>query len=228
MNNSTGDYSTGEYSTGHYSTGDCSTGYRSTGYCSTGYCSTGHYSTGNFSTGDRSTGDYSTGYCSTGYCSAGDYSTGDYSTGYGSTGNWSISKYSTGHFSTVDYSGFGAFNKTCTPEKWESATKPNFLYFHLTRWTQESEMSDEEKKNNPTHKTTGGYLKVYDYKEAFQAAFDKASDEEIEQLKALPNFDADVFKEISGIDIRDRDKVKVAANGKTVWISKESAKELGL
>jgi len=89
-------------------------------------------------------------------------------------------------------------------------------------------MSDEEKEENPTYKTTAGYLKVYDYKEAFQAAFDKASDEEIEQLKALPNFDADVLKEISGIDIRDRDKVKVVANGKTVWISKESAKALGL
>ena len=89
-------------------------------------------------------------------------------------------------------------------------------------------MSDKEKEENPTYTTTAGYLKVYDYKEAFQTSYAKASGEEIEQLKALPNFDADVFKEISGIDIRDRDKVKVAANGKTVWISKESAKELGL
>ena len=170
----------------------------------------------------------STGYRSTGYRSTGRGSTGNFSTGHLSTGNWSVSNYSAGHFSTMDYTGFGAFNEPCTPTNWESAIKPNFLYFQLTRWTQESEMSDEEKKNNPTHKTTAGYLKVYDYKEAFQASFDKASDEEIEQLKALPNFDAEVFKEISGIDIRDRDKVKVTANGKTVWISKESAKALGL
>jgi len=128
----------------------------------------------------------------------------------------------------MDYTGFGAFNEPCTPTNWESAIKPNFLYFHLTEWVPKHKMSDKEKEENPKYKTTAGYLKVYDYKEAFQASYAKASDEEIEQLKALPNFDAEVFKEISGIDIRDRDKVKVVANGKTVWISKEIAKALGL
>ena len=43
------------------------------------------------------------------------------SIGYQSTGNWSISNFSTGHFSTEDYSGFGAFNKPCTPEEWNRA-----------------------------------------------------------------------------------------------------------
>ena len=182
----------------------------------------------NDSTGHYSTGEYSTGNYSTGHCSTGRGSTGDYSTGHCSTGNWSVSNYSAGHFSTNDYTGFGAFNEPCTPTNWDEAVKPNFLYFDLTEWVSENEMSDKEKEENPTYKTTKGYLKVYDYKEAFQASYAKASDEEIEQLKALPNFDAEVFKEISGIDIRDRDKVKVVANGKTVWISKESAKALGL
>ena len=145
---------------------------------------TGDYSTGNRSTGDWSTGDYSTGDCSTG-----DYSTGD----------WSTSNYSTGHFSTEDYSGFGCFDKPCTLEEWNAAYKPSWLYFDLTKWVPECDMTDEEKESNPTYDTTGGYLKVYDYKEAFQASYNEATREEQLKIKELPNFDADKFYQISGI-----------------------------
>jgi len=205
----------------------------STGASSTGICSTGDYSTGICSTGDYSTGASSTGICSTGDYSTGDYSTGDYSTGYRSTGdrstgNWSISNYSTGHFSTIDYSDFSAFNKPCTLDEWGKAKKPNFLYFELTEWIESEKMTNKEKEENPSYKNTGGYLKVYEYKEAWKIAYDKASNEEIKQLKALPNFDAEVFKEISGIDINERDSIKVTANGKEVYISKDNAKALGL
>ena len=158
-----------------------------------------------------STGDYSTGY----------YSTGNYSTGDYSTGDWSISNYSTGHFSTIDYSSFGAFNKPCTLKEWSNAVKPNFLYFTLIKWVKESAMTEKEKQNNPSYKTTGGYLKVYGYKEAWRIAFNGASDEEVEQLKALPNFDAKVFEEISGIDITEREKHKVIINGKEFDLLRE-------
>jgi hypothetical protein len=188
------------------STGYHSTGYRSTGYYSTGYYSTGDYSTGNYSTGDHSTGDRSTGNYSTGDHSTGNYSTGYRSTGYRSTGDWSISKYSTGHFSTIDYSGFGAFNKPCTVEEWDNAEKPRWLYFKLTEWIEEKNMSDEEKEKYPVYKVIGGYLKVYDYKEAFQKAYNSATREEQLKIKNLPNFDADVFYEISGIRIDENKK----------------------
>jgi hypothetical protein len=205
-NKSTGFHSTGNCSTGDCSTGDGSTGDFSTGNCSTGFHSTGDHSTGNCSTGDwstgyRSTGNWSTGYRSTGFHSTGDHSTGNWSTGDWSTGNWSISNYSIGHFSTIDYSGFGAFNEPCTPEEWEAAEKPDFLYFSLTEWIDESEMSEEEKEAHPSHKTTGGYLKVYEYKEAFMKSWDNAPVEDREKLFKLPRFNPEVFKEISGIDV---------------------------
>ena len=190
-NNNTGHKSTGDWSTGDRSTADRSTGHQSTGYGSTGDQSTGYGSTGDQSTGDRSTGDQSTGYGSTGYGSA----------GYRSTGNWSISSYSTGHFSTEDYAGFGAFNKTCTPDEWANAYRPDWLYFHLTEWVSDSGMSDQEKEDNPSYKTTGGYLRVYGYQEAFQKSYNAANREEQLKIKELPNFDADVFFEISGIRI---------------------------
>jgi hypothetical protein len=134
-------------------------------------------------------------------------STGNFSTGNYSTGNWSISHYSTGHFSTEDYSGYGAFDKPCTPEEWSNAEKPYFLYFNLTEWVESEEMTDEEKENNPSHKTTGGYLKVYEYQEAWKRSFDKQEnkEEQIKLLESLPNFDYDKFVKISGIDYRKQD-----------------------
>lgn len=197
---STGSYSTGNYSTGSYSTGDCSTGDCSVGNCSTGNCSTGGYSKGIYSTGNGSTGDRSTGDSSTG-----NYSTGNFSTGNFSTGNWSISKFSTGHFSTIDYSGFGAFDKPCTVTEWNKAIKPDFLNkIGATKWVKEKEMTEEEKRNNPEYKITGGFLKKIDMKEAWALAWKKATKDDKELLYKLPNFDKHVFKKISGIDVDEK------------------------
>ena len=209
MDNTTNN--TGDCSTGHYSTGNCSTGDRSTGDCSTGYCSTGNYSTG-----DRSTGD-----CSTGHYSTGNYSTGSRSTGNRSTGHWSISNYSTGHFSTENYSGFGTFDKPCTIDEWNNAYKPGWIYFSLTEWVDKEDMNYKEKEDNPSYEITGGYLKVYEYQEAWRRSYDSATREEQLKIKDLPNFDKDKFKQISGIDI-DEDTAKIIEiGGKTYKVSDE-------
>ena len=202
-------------STGHRSTGNESTGDWSTGHRSTGNCSTGDYSTGNGSTGHRSTGDWSTG----------NGSTGDWSTGHRSTGHWSTSNYSTGHFSTEDYSGFGCFDKPCTLEEWSGTYKPSWLYFNLIGWVLERDMTDEEKKANPTYDTTGGYLKVYDYKEAFQASYNRATREEQLRIKELPNFDADKFYQISGIRI---DEAPAEEEPKEKFVTDEDGKKYKL
>lgn len=178
--------------------------------------STGDYSTGKGSTGDRSTGNYSTGHRSTG-----DWSTGDWSTGHRSTGDWSISNYSTGHFSTIDYSGFGAFDKPCTPEEWASATKPTFIHFDMTEWVSSENMTDEEKELNPAYTTTGGYLRVYNYKDAWAKAWAGATDEDKELLYKLPNFDADVFKKISGIDVKQQKKRQLSDDDGNEAVGKE-------
>lgn len=194
--NNTGDCSTGNYSTGDYSTGRWSTGYRSTGHGSTGHRSTGDWSTGNRSTGNWSTGGYS-------------------------TGNWSTGHYSTGHFSTENYSGFGAFDKPCTVEEWSAVYKPYWIYFSLTEWVYKEDMNDKEKENNPSYKTTGGYLKVYGYQEAWRRSYDSATREEQLKIKDLPNFDKDKFKQISGIDIDEDTTNTIDIDGKTYEVSDE-------
>ena len=62
-------------------------------------------------------------------------------------------------------------------------------------------MTDEEKIQHTKAFVCDGYLKTLEYKEAWKLSYEKATKEDIELLKALPNFDADVFEKISGIRI---------------------------
>ena len=73
--------------------------------------------------------------------------------------------------------------------------------FPLTEWIIESNMSAEEKEANPSYKTTGGYLKKRTYHEAWRIMWDSWTKEQQDSIKKLPNFDKDIFKEITGIEV---------------------------
>ena len=137
----------------------------------------------------------------TGNRNTGNWNTGDWNTGNWNTGNWNAVDREAGHFNTVESDTIRVFNKEVKKRVWNEADKPSFLYFDLTIWIDSKCMTDEEKNSHPTYETTGGYLKDLDYKEAFQASYEKASEEEKQMLLNLPNFDADVFFDISGIDV---------------------------
>jgi hypothetical protein len=89
----------------------------------------------------------------------------------------------------------------CKRSEWENAYKPDFLYFELTYWVYESEMTDADKKADPNFYIRGGQLRTRDYQEAFKLAWDKADKNDRMRIKELPNFDAKIFFEISGIDV---------------------------
>jgi len=63
-------------------------------------------------------------------------------------------------------------------------------------------MSNEEKIANPKFSVMGGYLKSIDFKTAFRKSYDNANKKDRKLIKNLPNFDAEIFFEISGIDLR--------------------------
>lgn len=73
----------------------------------------------------------------------------------------------------------------------------------MTEWVSEVDMTDKEKAAHPEFYVAQGYLKTIPYQEAFQASWDKADPSERIKVKDLPNFDADIFYEISGIDLRE-------------------------
>ena len=206
-------------STGDYSTGYGSTGYGSTGDYSTGSGSTGDYSTGNYSTGSGSTGNYSTGSGSTGY-----RSTGNYSTGYRSTGDFSASNNSTGHFSTID--GQPSFFDKPFNGTWDEAN--NLIpYVHLklgSYWVDSSEMTEQQKLDHPSHETTGGVLLTYNhtYHQAWAIAWSEMHPATRERFLNLPNFDAEKFQQITGIDTVAAQEPRnvTVINGKTYRLDK--------
>ena len=116
-------------------------------------------------------------------------------------GDWNTGDWNTGTFNTETPKEILVFNKKCSKEKWDNADKPSWLYFNLTEWVYFSDMTDEEKLQYPSYKTTGGYLKKMDYKEAFKKSYDNASKEQQQAIKKLPNWNKKVFFEISGIMI---------------------------
>ena len=206
----TGKYNTGNYNTGNYNTGGCNTGYRNTGGHNTGYRNTGYRNTGNYNTGNRNTGNYNTGNRNTGNRNTGnrntgDHNTGDWNTGDWNTGDWNTTDRETGYFNTIQSHSIRVFNKTISKTEWEEVCLPDWLYFDLTEWVPLPDMTTKEREEHPEHVTTGGYMREYTYKEAFQKAWDESDPVDREHIREIPGFDAEIFYEISGIDLRGSD-----------------------
>ena len=198
----TGDRNTGDRNTGNSNTGNSNTGQSNTGNSNTGHSNTGDSNTGNSNTGNWNTGDRNTGDRNTGDRNTGDWNTGDWNTGHSNTGDWNTGDRNTGSFNTITPDKVLVFNKECDTKKWKKAEKPNCLFFNVNKWVQFSDMTDEEKENIGTAKYTGGYMKKLDYKKAFSESLAKASKEDLELIKKLPNFDSKIFEEISGFKLK--------------------------
>ena len=160
------------------------TGKGCTGLKNTGNRNTGNCNTGNWNTGNRNTGNWNTGNCNTGDCN---------------TGN-----RNTGYFSTITPK-LTLFEKPTdmTAEEINKIPGVMLLNWHYENnwWIYSQNMTDEEKAEHPEHETLGGYLKSIPFKNACVLMWRNLTHEEKETVKAIPNFDADIFYRITGIKV---------------------------
>ena len=189
---------TGRCNTGNKNTGNCNTGNRNTGCCNTGDKNTGDCNTGDKNTGDCNTGDKNTGDCNTGNKNTGNCNTGDKN-----TGDWNKSSFNTGCFNTEEQK-IMLFNKPSdmTYREWLDSNARyllNQIPKDVVEWIYGEDMTDEEKAAHPTYEATGGYLKVLDESECGQLWWDSLSDRQKNIIKAIPNFDAEIFFQCTGI-----------------------------
>ena len=166
---------------------------------------TGRCNTGDCNTGDWNTGDCNTGDCNTGDCNTGDWNTGDWNTGDCNTGDWNKSSFNTGCFNTEEQK-IVLFNKpsNMTYSEWldsDARYLLNQIPKDVVEWVYEEDMTDEEKVAHPTYETTGGYLKVLDESECGQLWWGSLSDRRKEIIKAIPNFDAEIFFQCTGVRV---------------------------
>ncbi|WP_321834998.1 pentapeptide repeat-containing protein [Clostridium butyricum] len=217
----TGNRNTGNRNTGNWNTGDCNTGDRNTGNWNTGDRNTGDCNTGNRNTGNRNTGDCNTGNRNTGNRNTGDCNTGNRNTGNRNTGNWNTGDCNTGDRNTGDCNtadfSTGVFcaqeekikifdkKSDLTYGEWMGSRARNIIYWNMETavWVYEENMSAEEKEQYPTYKTTGGYLKVFSYKEAWSNLWNNLTDSEKQEIKNIPNFDSEKFEYITGIKVEN-------------------------
>ena len=73
----------------------------------------------------------------------------------------------------------------------------------VVEWVDEEDMTDEEKETYPTYKTTGGYLKVLDESECGQIWWDGLPEYQKNIIKSMPNFDAEIFEQCTGIKVEN-------------------------
>lgn len=172
-NYNSGDYNSGRCNSGDYNTGDCNTGNRNTGDCNTGKYNTGNRNTGNCNTGSYNSGNYNTGWRNSGNCNSGQHNSGNDNAGLYNSGN-----YNSGHYNSGDYNS-GIFN---TDEPYMRAfDKPTDIRY--------SDFIDSI---------------PFDFFDLCDRIARKELDLlDIARIKGLPNFDAEIFKEITGIDLKD-------------------------
>lgn len=137
----------------------------------------------------------------------GNRNTGDWNTGNWNTGDWNKSSYNTGCFMTEEQK-IMFFNKSSdwSYSDWlssEARKLLNQIPQNVVEWIWSNDMTDEEKEQHPTYKTTGGYLKVLDESECGQLWWRGLSDRKKEVIKTMPNFDADIFYQCTGINIKE-------------------------
>ena len=178
-----------------------------TGKDNTGRGNAGNWNAGNRNTGNWNIGNWNAGNRNAGNWNAGNRNTGNENTGNWNTGDWNSTDFSTGCFNTKEEK-IRLFNKRSkwTYRDWRCSLARDLMCdcpHTKTVWINEKYMTDSEKEENSTWKRTGGYLKTIEVTdEDRQAWWDNLDDEEQEEIKSLPNFDKDIFKKITGIEVR--------------------------
>ena len=169
------------------------------GSCNSGACNSGSWNSGACNSGSRNSGSMNSGSRNSGSCNSGSRNSGSRNSGSYNSGSYNSGSWNSGFFNS-DEPNVRMFNKM-TDKKRDDINIPSWCYFDLTVWVSHDTATEEEKENHKKEiETSGGYLKTLEYKEAWRLAWDKVSKEEHKQLLKLPNWNNEVFKEITGID----------------------------
>ena len=210
-----GNRNSGYYNSGNRNSGNCNSGNCNSGYYNSGNCNSGDYSSGDWNSGDWNRGDWNSGNWNSGNRNSGDWNSGNWNSGYRNSGDWNSGYRNSGDWNKCDCSS-GCFNTEIqkmylfnkpsdwTYEDWlhsKARRILNDIPMNTLTYIYFSDMSEEEKAAHPQAETAGGYLKETDGSAHVQQWWDELSSNEKSIVKAIPNFDKAIFKEITGIDV---------------------------
>ena len=176
-----------------------------TGYGNSGGGNSGSWNSGSWNSGNRNSGNGNSGDGNSGSWNSGNGNSGSWNSGNGNSGSWNSCNFSNGCFNTAEPKIY-LFDK---PSEWtyrdwldsEPRALLNQIDCRILDWIYFEGMSDEEKATHPEARTTGGYLKKLDNSECAIIWWRGLSEEDKAVIKAIPNFDPAIFKQITGIDV---------------------------
>lgn len=211
-NRNSGSGNSGNGNSGHKNSGHGNSGNRNSGGHNSGDYNSGYWNSGSGNSGHYNSGHYNTGYRNTGNFNTGNWNTGDWNTGRCNSGDWNKSSHNTGCFMTVK-TAIMMFNKPTiwTFDDWWNSDARKVMQncpveYTRSEWVTLYNMTDEEREAHPDHKTTRGYLKTENHKADRQAWWDGLPAKDKQTVMNLPNFDADVFYECTGIRVKTEDE----------------------
>ena len=191
-------------------TGKSCTGLRNSGNWNSGDWNSGNWNSGDRNSGNRNSGDWNSGNRNSGNWNSGDWNSGNWNSGDWNSGNWNSGdwnkcSFSNGCFNTVEPK-IHLFNKPSdwTYEDWMNSDACHILSRipgDVLEYVRFDDMTNEEKARHPEANTTGGFLKETQNSKKVQKWWNNLLEEEKRTVKLLPNFDAEIFKEITGIEV---------------------------
>ena len=203
---------TGKGCSGFRNSGNRNSGNRNSGNCNSGDWNSGDWNSGNSNSGNRNSGNWNSGDSNSGNSNSGGSNSGDSNSGNRNSGNsnsgdWNKTNFSNGCFNTVEPK-IHLFNK---PSEWtyrdwlnsEARCLLNRIPGDVLEYIWLEDMTDEEKAEHPASKVTGGYLKQIDNSKHRSDWWNSLDEKEKEVIKSIPNFDKEIFKEITGIDVEE-------------------------
>ena len=147
--------------------------------------------------------------------------TGVDNSGYRNSGNFNSGDRNSGWFNTNEPK-IRMFNKDTDMTYSEFCDKFDVVFpdLEICAWVNADKMTEKEKKEITGWEQIGGYLKTLTYHEAWAEYWKRASENDKKFFLNLPNFDADIFKEITGIDVCEKQnlsgkEVEVKIDGKS-------------
>ena len=152
---------------------------------------------GNRNSGNRNSGD----------CNSGNRNSGNRNSGDCNSGDWNITSFSNGCFNTEEPKIY-LFDKPSdwTYRDWTNSDARYILNNMPTDdicWVYSEDMTDEEKEKHPEHEITGGFLRTQNRSSERQTWWKRLDERRGKEVKSIPNFDAKIFKRITGIDVSE-------------------------
>ena len=186
-----GDWNSGDRNSGGWNRGDWNSGYRNSGDRNSGGWNSGDRNSGDRNSGDWNSGDRNSGDWNSGDRNSGDRNSGDWNSGDRNSGDWNSCNGSNGVFCNQEDKDIRIFNKPSGMSLQEF--RESEYYNALISEPLELIYWDEGNKK----------LKCRSYKDACAIWWSKLTEENKKIIQEIPNFDPEVFFDITGIDVRE-------------------------